>query len=113
MSIWQRLLISLLLTELLELPAAGLLGVKKQALPAVFLVNILTNPAAVTLLWILGLYVPALPSLLAQIPVECLVVLAEGMVYRGFSREEIPRPFLLAVAANGFSWGMGLLLSGR
>lgn len=98
--------ISLLLTLILELPLAYLLGIRgKKGALLVVLVNILTNPAAV-LLCRLG--VP-------QLPVELGVVLAEGAVYYVFSRDEnwrIPHPMCTALICNTVSWLTGILLQG-
>lgn len=98
--------ISLLLTLLLELPAAWLVGLRgtKSVLLAV-LVNVLTNPAAVLACW-LGA---------PQILVEFFVVATEAAVYWQFSKAEqwkIPRPVLLAVLCNGISWVIGSWIGG-
>lgn len=97
---------SLLLTLILELPIARLMGLRggKHTVLAV-LVNILTNPAAV-LLCHLGV---------SQIPVELAVFAAEAGVYRWFSKDEgwdIPRPVMLAAIANGVSWIGGMIIGG-
>lgn len=96
--------ISLGLTLLIEMPVGyctGLRGGKYFLLMC--LVNLLTNPAAV-----LVCYLGA-----PQLPVEIAVVALEALVYLWFSRDEkwkIPRPVLLAVAANGISWSGGILI---
>lgn len=96
--------ISLILTLVLELPLAFLLGIRgKYGFALVVLVNILTNPAAV-LLCRLGM---------PQLPVELGVVLAEVAVYYGFSRErgwKIPHPVWTSVVCNVVSWITGMLI---
>ena len=96
--------ISLVLTMVLELPLAWLLGLRGgKCLMLAVLVNILTNPAAV-LLHHLG--VP-------QIPVELAVVAVEAGVYLSFSKAEgweIPHPVRLAVVCNLVSWLTGVLI---
>lgn len=96
--------ISLVLTLLLELPAAALLGLRStKGITLMILINILTNPAAVLLCW-LGL---------PQFPVEIGVVLTEWAVLCWFSKDDrwkIPHPFLLALVCNTVSWGIGILL---
>jgi len=96
--------ISLLLTLILEIPLAWLMGIRgKRETVLMILVNILTNPAAVLLCW-LGA---------AQLPVEMGVILAEGAVYYLFSREKgwkIPHPVLLSVVCNTVSWTTGMLI---
>lgn len=105
--------VSLLLTLLLEVLAAFLWGLrgKKNFLP-VILVNVLTNPAAVLLYWLYQVYAGG-SSVLVQILIEIVVVMVEAYVYRSFAaddRFQIKRPVLLAVVANGVSWGIGRLL---
>lgn len=100
----EMFVVSLVLTLVLELPIAWLMGLRsRKLLLLVALVNILTNPAAVLLHW---LGVP-------QIPIEIAVVAVEAAVYLWFSKDEkwnIPRPIMLAVMANLISWTVGLLL---
>lgn len=91
--------ISFGLTLLIELPICYLWGLRSRSdLELAFLVNLLTNPAAVWLHTSAG--VP-------QIPIEILVVIIECYVYRQF---KIKRPLLLSLLANGVSWGLGLVL---
>lgn len=91
--------ISLGLTLAAELIVAAVLGLRgKDRLRLVVLVNILTNPAAV---WLHnGMHLP-------QIPIEILVVLIEYYVYKSFA---VPHPLAVSLAANGVSWGIGLML---
>ena len=90
---------SFLLTLLLEFPVCYLLGLRsRNQLELVFLVNLLTNPAAVWLHTALGI---------PQIPIEILVVIIECYVYYQFRQT---RPLRLALLANGISWGLGLIL---
>ena len=85
------------LTLLIELPVCWLWGLRtRDKLELAFLVNLLTNPAAVWLHTSAGI---------PQVPVEILVVIIECYVYRQF---KIKHPFLLSLLANGLSWGLGL-----
>lgn len=94
--------ISLGLTLAIELAVGRCFGLRgKRAAALVILVNVLTNPAAVLACWL------GAPQLL----VELLVVATEALVYRCFS-EEVRHPVWLAVAANGISWILGLILGG-
>lgn len=106
--------ISLLLTELIELGVACVMGVRSRGgLLIVGLVNMLTNPAAVAGAWIAKLYLPDVPGLGIQLPIEVLVIIAEAAVYRVFGAEEkwtLRHPVRLSLAANAVSWMAGILL---
>lgn len=91
--------LSFLLTLVIELPICYTWGLRsRDKLELAFLVNLLTNPAAVFLHTSVGI---------PQIPVEILVVLVECYVYHQF---KIKHPLLLSLIANGISWGLGLVL---
>ena len=91
--------ISFGLTLLIEFPVCYLMGLRsRDQLELVFLVNLLTNPAAVWLHTSAGI---------PQIPVEILVVITEYYVYRQFQEAH---PLRLSLLANGISWGLGVVL---
>jgi len=93
------LLISLLLTLLLEIPVAWMWGLRNRYnLKVAILVNILTNPAVV-LLSSMGF-----PQLL----LEAAAIAVEALCYCCCGRN-IHRPILLAVVANVFSYSVGCL----
>ena len=106
--------ISLLLTLLIELIVAGLLGLAwgKKLLPVV-LVNVLTNPVVVFLCWVWRIYVPAVNSLWIQLPLEVVVIQVEFSIYKSMARSGwgCKNPWKLSVVANGTSWLMGVLIS--
>ncbi|MBR0086586.1 MAG: hypothetical protein IJL98_02475 [Lachnospiraceae bacterium] len=105
--------ISLGLTLLFEMTLAFILGVReKRSLAVVFLVNVLTNPAAVFLSYAVSVYayrflVPV------QLFSEVLVVLIEGIIYNGFDirGRRVKNPFLLSLILNAFSYSAGLLIN--
>ena len=93
--------VSLGLTLLLELPVVSVWGLRsRHDLKLVVLVNVLTNPAVVLLH---GLGIPALPLETAASAVEGFCDRVRG--------EQIRHPFLLALCANVFSYGIGLALN--
>ena len=93
--------VSLALTLLLELPFVDAWGLRsRHNLKLAVLVNVLTNPAVVLLH---GLGLPALPM-------EAAAVLIEGFCYK-VRGDGIRSPFLLALLANVFSYGLGLFLN--
>lgn len=101
------LAVSLALTLALELAFALLWGVERRDLPAVALVNVLTNPAVVLCRRAAGWYLPhALAAV--TLALEAAAVAAEGAIYRRHSR--IPFPWAFALCANAFSFLTGLLL---
>lgn len=97
---------SLALTLLLELGFAYLVwGVREKGLTLVALMNVLTNPAVVSLHFFctrqLG-WTGFLPVLV----LEAAAIAVEGLCARGMIR----RPWLFALLVNLFSYGMGELL---
>jgi len=107
--------ISLILTLVLELLTAVLLRVElsKKNVYLIGLVNLLTNPPAVLLVWLGRQFFGGNFSLLLEIFVEIVVILTESSIYRKFVREEnwnMKHPILLAVIANIISWGVGFVL---
>lgn len=105
MILLRSLAISLALTLVLELLFALVWGVRKKGLLLVALMNILTNPAVVTLHFLctslLG-WVGFLPVLI----LEAAAILVEGFCCRGM----IQKPWLFALCINLFSYGVGELL---
>ena len=96
--------VSLVLTWLIELTVAAVMGLRdKKSIFLVLLVNLLTNPAAVLLCY---LGVP-------QLPVEIVVMAVEAWIYSSFSKDprwKIPHPIVLSIAANTIAWFAGILL---
>lgn len=129
MRILEMFLLSLALTLVIETAVALIMDVRMPGLKVVWLVNLLTNPAAVCVNWLLGMWFPVAPLAVSeaplmtnlliiarQLPIEVLVVLVEAGIYISFSKEKrwgIRRPVALAVAANLVSYCGGLLLMGH
>ena len=113
LSILKGFAISLSLTLVIELLIAFLLKVRGKAeLLIVGLVNVLTNPLVVLIVYFTMFRFPAF-RWPVEIALEILVIPAEGLLYRaakksGFAFE---RPFLLALACNACSYGFGPLLN--
>ncbi len=102
--------LSLSLTLVLELPIALLFRMRGRDLLLFLLVNLLTNPAAVYLSLLLNSLCPGVPLLLLQLPIEAAVVGAEGLLYAKLARS-LRLPWLFALTANVFSYGIGLLIN--
>lgn len=106
---WRSLVVSLLLTEALELPFVWLWGVRgRHNFAVAVLCNVLTNPAAVWLHFILANRL-GWPEFGAVAAVEAAAVAAEALCYARCG-ENICHPALLSLCANGFSWSAGVLL---
>ncbi len=99
-----RFVISLLLTLLIECGLARLLRIKGKDLLLVFLVNVMTNPAAVLLSILTGVV------RWIQFFIEAVVIFTEGCYYKKYSRR-IERGMLVSMLLNGVSYGLGLLFN--
>ncbi len=102
--------VSFALTLLFEFPIAILFRLRWRELSLFFLVNILTNPAAVYLNLLFRSVFPACSAFLWQIPIEAAVILAEGFVYLRYSRS-LRFPWIFAAAANVLSYALGLIIT--
>ncbi|MBO4887683.1 MAG: hypothetical protein J5589_05165 [Firmicutes bacterium] len=113
MIILRMFLVSLVLTLIIETVVALFWKVRMPGLIVVWLVNTLTNPPAVLLAWQLVRLFPGISSLVIQLPIECIVILVEALIYCGFAKKEkwtIRHPGLLSVTANVISWSIGLMI---
>lgn len=102
--IFMRFGISLLLTLVLELPIILLFKARKKDLLLFLLVNILTNPAVVLLSMLTG------DNRIIQLLLEIVVIYVEGWYYKKYA-ENMRHCFGCSFCANGFSYGMGVLLN--
>lgn len=103
------MVISLLLTIVLELSAAAVFGLRGRNLLLTMIVNLLTNPIVTASFYILsGLTQFSEP--LIKLFLEISAVMAEWLIYRKFG-ENIKRPLLLSVGLNVFSFFSGMLIN--
>lgn len=103
------LALSLLLTLLLEGLFGLLWGLRGWREWAVLvLVNVLTNPAVV-LLYHLSTGLWGMSAVWVTLILECTAVIVEWRCYKGCS-SQLKRPFLFALFANAFSYGIGLIV---
>lgn len=105
MALLLSLVISLALTLLLELTFAWFWGVRGRGLTLVILMNILTNPAVVTLHF-LCTAVFGWNELLPVLLLETAAIVTEGFCCRGMIRN----PWKFAICVNLFSYLTGELL---
>lgn len=103
------MVLSLLLTIVLELLAATVMGLRGRDLLLTIILNILTNPIVTASFYILsGLTQFSEP--LIKLFLEISAVMAEWLIYRKYG-ENIKRPLLLSVGLNGFSFFSGMLIN--
>ena len=108
MTLAESLLISLLLTEAIELPLLFALGFRGGELIIAALANVVTNPAVVFTHHLL-LSFTSLPEWAVVLPLEIFAVLAEALIYR--KATERKRPLLDSFIANAVSYSIGLVLT--
>jgi len=102
--------VSLLLTLALEGLFAYVWGLRRRReLAVVALVNILTNPPVVLLYYTFAAFSGWNP-LLVKAVLELTAVAVEWFYYRTCS-EDLKRPFLFALLANAFSYGVGCIIN--
>lgn len=102
--------ISLGLTLLIEGAFAFIKGIRSgKDLVLVFLVNLLTNPAAVLCYYFFTVYTQ-MNVFIIKIPIELVVILIESLYYRKYA-SFTHKPFLFSALANIFSFGTGLILN--
>ena len=103
------LALSLVLTLALETGFFLLAGKRdKKDLLLLLLVNILTNPVVVLSFWLVSLYT-SWNTHIILILLELFAILTEGYYYKKYGRG-FRQPFLFAVAANMFSFWIGVLI---
>lgn len=100
-------------TLLIEVTLALALGVRGwDDIEKVILINILTNPVLVTILFLLNrMRVDVKAIFVIQLGLEVVVVILEGMYYKRKLQKERMNPFLLSMVLNAVSYGAGLALS--
>ena len=105
--------VSLGLTLVIELAVAFLMKTRGfSEFLIVALVNVLTNPLVVLIVYIMIFRFPA-ARWPVEIALEILVIPAEGLLYRAAKKNgfRFPKPFLLALICNLSSYGFGLILN--
>ena len=102
------LAVSLGLTLIIECSFALLTGKRGRDLLLVLLVNVMTNPAAVTVVLLIK-YAYSLPKWAVMIPVEAAVIAVEAYIYNKFG-SKYKHPVLFSISANAISVAVGILL---
>lgn len=104
------LVVSLILTQIIELLFALLTGIRdKRELSLIFLTNLVTNPPTV-LISRLFYYFGGIALYRYAFLLEILVVILEGIIYSKCSNF-IKHPFMFALAINALSFTAWLIIS--
>lgn len=103
------LVVSLLLTLVFESAFFFMVGKRnKRDYLLLVLVNVLTNPLVVLSSWLIELYTHLyLPVVMVLL--EVIAVGVEGAYYKKYG-QSFKRPFVFSLAANAFSFLLGLLV---
>ena len=103
------LALSLVLTLALETGFFLLIGKRnRKDLLLLLLVNVITNPVVVLSYWLVVLYT-YWNTRIILIPLELLAILIEGYYFKKYGND-FRRPLLFSLAANAFSFGVGVLI---
>lgn len=108
MSFELSLLLSLLLTEAIELPLLYLLGFRGNELIIAALANVVTNPAVVFLNHIAAEFTE-IPAWFAILVLEVSAVLIEALIYKKATDRR--RPLVDSLIANAVSYSIGLIIT--
>lgn len=101
----EKLIISLLLTLMLEILFALLWGLRKRNLLLVVFINLLTNPAVV--LW--NYLSCHMGYVICVIIPELTAIVVETVILLYFSKG-VKKPLLLGIFINVFSYNAGIIL---
>lgn len=105
----ENLIISLLLTILVESIIAAICGVRgKYNYITLALINIITNPVVVYCVNIARIF--KLNEMLLLIILEILVVIVEGYLYKKYLNFKKINPYILALIINFTSWTIGNII---
>ncbi|MBQ7500056.1 MAG: hypothetical protein IJT91_04090 [Clostridia bacterium] len=101
--------VSLALTLIFECAFALIAGKRGRDFLLIILVNIVTNPIAVSTVLLCKYYLHY-PRAAVEIPVEIAVIISEALVYKSYAGS-IKKPWLFSIAANGISIIGGIIIS--
>ena len=101
--------VSLMLTLIFECVFALISGKRGRDMLLVVLVNVITNPIAVTTV-LMSKYYLHFPRTAVEIPVEIAVIITEALLYKKYA-ENVKKPWLFSIAANGVSIVGGMIFS--
>ena len=102
------MIICLLITIFIEFIVALILKIfNKKDLINVILVNILTNPLLVSLLYLIFLKLGANAKIIFEIIMEIIVLFVEGTIYNKYFKYKKINPYLVSLILNASSYFIG------
>lgn len=106
------LIVSLSSTIIIELLVAILLKIRnKKDILNIVLVNIMTNPLLVTITLYINIFYGLKYRNILIYPLELLVVLTEGRIYKKHLNYKKINPYLLSLILNASSYLIGLVIN--
>lgn len=108
----ESLIISLLLTIMIELTISFIFGIREECdIYVVVLVNICTNPIIVYIANCLKLLNNDLVYNIVIVILEIIVVIVEFELYKRYLSVYKKSPFILSLVDNVLSFGIGLIIN--
>ena len=102
------MLLSLLVTIIVELLVAFVIKIhNKKDILNIILVNIITNPLLVSIMYVIFLKYGRNVQTILEIILEVVILVVEGMFYRKYLKYNKINPFLISFILNIFSYILG------
>ena len=102
----------LILTIIIEVGIAIILGYRKKDLVNILLVNIITNPIVVTIPLYINVNYGLSKRNITLLMLEILTVFAEGFIYKLYLKNKKINPYLLSLILNVSSYLIGVVING-
>ena len=109
----RSLVVSLLLTLVIELAVSLILGVRdKNDILVIALANIITNPVAVYIYGCISKYSSAIMIMIGTvILIETAVVIIEYLIFKRYLSLKRINPFLFSFIINALSFFIGMIIT--
>ncbi len=108
MSLPYVMILCLTITIFVEVMVALILKIhNKTDILNVVLVNILTNPLLVSLLYLVFLKYGAIAKIVFEVVMEILIFVVEGAIYKKYLKYDKINPYLVSFILNAASYFMG------
>ena len=102
---------SLIITILIELSIAVIIGYERKDLINVMLVNIATNPLVVSIPILFNARFGLFERNVVLLLLEIVTILFEGLIYSKFNRKVKINPYLVSFILNLSSYSLGLIIN--